>query len=358
MKNIVMTGGGTSGHVTPNIALFPYLKELGYTIFYIGTENGIEKQLIQKEQLDFFSIPAGKLRRYWDFKNVTDVFRIMSGFWQAISLIKKLRPEIIFSKGGFVACPVVWAGWVCKVPIIIHESDITPGLTNRLCIPFANKICYTFPETKEYLPAEKGVLTGIPIRKSLSTGSKQKGFEICSFSPGKPVIVVIGGSQGAENINKFVRKILNSLLEGFQVCHICGKGNLDQNYTGIKGYQQFEYIVDEQPHIYAIADLFISRAGATAIFEILALRKPNILIPLSKKASRGDQILNAKSFEKQGFSKVTLEEDLTEQSLLDSVRTVYDQRTKYIASMEKTTAGQAEDKIIELIKECSGSRKN
>jgi UDP-N-acetylglucosamine--N-acetylmuramyl-(pentapeptide) pyrophosphoryl-undecaprenol N-acetylglucosamine transferase len=292
-----------------------------------------------------------------DFKNVTDVFKIASGFLQSISLIKKLKPEVIFSKGGFVACPVVWAGWICKVPTIIHESDITPGLTNRLCIPFANKICYTFPETKKYLPAEKGVLTGIPIRKSLSTGSREKGFKICGFSEGKPVIVIIGGSQGAENINQFIRKILKSLLAEFQVCHICGKGNIDQNYTGIKGYRQFEYITDEQPHIYAMADLFISRAGATAIFEILALRKPNLLIPLSKKASRGDQILNAKSFEKQGFSKVILEEDLTEQSLLDSVREVYGQKAKYIACMEKNSTGQAENKIIELIRDSSSSTK-
>ncbi|HEX3045989.1 MAG TPA: undecaprenyldiphospho-muramoylpentapeptide beta-N-acetylglucosaminyltransferase [Bacillota bacterium] len=353
MKNIIITGGGTAGHVTPNIALFPYLKDVGYTIYYIGTQNGIEKELIPKEKIEFFAINAGKLRRYLDFKNVTDVFKIFSGFMQSLSLIKKLKPEVIFSKGGFVACPVVWAGWICKVPTIIHESDITPGLTNRLCIPFANKICYTFPETQKYLPAEKAVLTGIPIRKSLSTGSKQKGFEICGFSPEKPVIVIIGGSQGAENINKFIRKILKSLLEGFQVCHICGKGNIDQNYTGIKGYRQFEYISDEQPHIYAIADLFISRAGATAIFEILALRKPNLLIPLSKKASRGDQILNAKSFEKQGFSKVIMEEDLTEQSLLDNIREVYAQRSKYIACMEKNAVGAAENKIIDLIKEIS-----
>lgn len=352
MKHIVMTGGGSSGHVTPNIALFPYLKELGYKISYIGTESGIEKELIQNEKIDFYSIKAGKLRRYLSLKNITDFIDTNAGLLKSISIIRKLKPEVIFSKGGFVSCPVVWAGWLCRVPVIIHESDMTPGLSNRLCFPFAKKICYTFPETESHIPKEKAVFSGIPIRGSLRNGSSEKGMKICGFTKGKPVIVVVGGSQGAETINRTIRKALKTLLEDFQVCHICGKGNIDADFAGINGYRQFEYLNDEQPHVYSIADLFVSRAGATSLFEILSLRKPNLLIPLSKNASRGDQILNAKSFEKQGFGKVLAEEDLDEKSLLDNVKIVYKQRTKYIEAMEKNTAGNSIGRIIELIEEC------
>lgn len=263
---------------------------------------------------------------------------------------------MIFSKGGFVSCPVVWAGWACKVPVIIHESDMTPGLANQLCIPFAKKICYTFPETERHIPFGKGVLSGIPIRESLLNGSNKKALEICGFSQEKPVIVIIGGSQGAESINRLVRKTLAMLLEEFQICHICGKGNFNKDYNGIKGYKQFEYIIDEQPHIYSIADMFVSRAGATTLFEILSLKKPNLLIPLPKNVSRGDQILNAESFEKQGFSKVLFEEDLHEQSLLNNIKFVYNQRAKYIDSMKNSIVSNPIDKIIELVEECCDSQ--
>ncbi|NLN47910.1 MAG: undecaprenyldiphospho-muramoylpentapeptide beta-N-acetylglucosaminyltransferase [Clostridiales bacterium] len=349
MKTMIMTGGGTSGHVTPNIALMPKLKELGYRINYIGSLNGIEKQLIKNENIPYYSISAGKLRRYIDTKNIADAFRVLRGLRQSISIIKKVKPDILFSKGGFVSCPVVWAAWLCKVPVVIHESDITPGLANRLSMPFAKKICYTFPESKAYIPEDKGVMTGLPIRQSLLEGDSDKGRKLCGFTEAKPIILVIGGSQGAEAINKEIRGQLQSLLKEFQICHICGNGNIDTEFSGFEGYRQYEYVDKDQAHLFAMSDLVISRAGATTLFEILALKKPNLLIPLSKKASRGDQILNAQSFSLQGFSMV-LEEEYIHAELLISIKKLYKEKSNYITRMKKSTIVNSIDNVIDVIK--------
>lgn len=353
MKVIVLTGGGTSGHVTPNIALIPKLQRAGYEINYIGSKNGLEKQLIEKESIPYYGIDAGKLRRYADMKNLTDMFRIVAGFSQALSILKRIKPSVVFSKGGFVSCPVVWAAWMRGIPVVVHESDITPGLTNKLSIPFAKKICYTFPESANHMPKGKGVLTGLPVRDKIAAGDRLNGYKLCGFTSIKPVIVVIGGSQGSENINDAVRQVLNGLLDKFQVCHICGKGNIKPELDGIKGYIQFEYVNDELPDIFACADIFVSRAGATTLFEILALKKPALLIPLSKNASRGDQILNANSFKANGFSDVLYEEDLNSDVLLERVDSLYNNKHNYIKTMSEKNTGNAIDKIIELIQEVS-----
>ncbi|WP_432662070.1 undecaprenyldiphospho-muramoylpentapeptide beta-N-acetylglucosaminyltransferase [Wukongibacter baidiensis] len=353
MKRIVMTGGGTAGHVTPNIALIPRLKELGYDIQYIGTENGIERKLIEKEGIPYHIVNAGKLRRYFDMKNFTDTFKITQGLMQSLAIINKLKPNIVFSKGGFVSSPVVWAAWMNRTPIVIHESDMTPGLANKIALPFARKICYTFPETEKYISKEKSVLTGIPVRASLFAGEKLAGKKICGFDNDKPVILIIGGSLGSQVINKTIRGSLKSILNRFQVCHLCGKGNIDKNYEGMKGYKQFEYVREELADLFAMADLIISRAGATALYEILALRKPNILIPLSKKASRGDQILNAGSFKKQGLSHVIMEEELDKESILQGIDKVYEGRDSYIKAMSSNKAGNGIDEVIKVIKSCS-----
>lgn len=349
MKTIVLTGGGSSGHVTPNIALIPKLKELGYTVHYIGSKNGLEKQLIEKEGITYHAINAGKLRRYLDFKNLTDIFRVMHGFRQAVSVINKLKPDIIFSKGGFVSCPVVWAAWVLRVPIVIHESDMTPGLTNRLSMPFAKQVCFTFPESGMHIPKDKGILTGVPIREDILNGDKNIGLRMCDFNNAKPVLMVVGGSQGAESINQIIRNSLPDLLKDFQVCHMCGKGNINLNFNNTKGYKQFEYINEGLTHIYAMADMVISRAGATTLFEVLSLRKPNILIPLSKNASRGDQILNAESFKKQGFSSVINEEQLSKETMLISISEVYKNRDKYLKAMDLRNTSTATDMVIKVL---------
>lgn len=349
-KKIVMTGGGTAGHVTPNIALMPALQEANYEITYIGSYNGMEKELIEAQKIPYIGISSGKLRRYFDWKNFSDPFKVLKGYGQAISTLKKIQPDIVFSKGGFVSVPVVLAAKHCHIPAIIHESDITPGLANRIAIRGAKKVCCNFPETMKYLPAEKAVLTGSPIRRELFSGNAQASVKYCGFpNHEKPVILVVGGSSGAKVINDTVRKILPELLEQFYIIHLCGKGNLDDSLKGIIGYAQFEYARAELTDMFALADLAISRAGANSICELLALHKPNILIPLSAAASRGDQILNAKSFEKQGFSYVIEEEHLTEQLLLEAVRKVYADRQKYINAMTGNGPMDSIDKIIKLI---------
>ncbi len=352
-KKIVLTGGGTAGHVTPNIALLPSLKKAGYQIFYIGSYQGIEKGLIEEQKIPYYGISSGKLRRYLDIKNFSDPFRVLKGYQEAKHILKQLKPDILFSKGGFVSVPVVLAASRCHIPVIIHESDMTPGLANRLSFPFSSKICCNFPETVKMLPEGKAVLTGSPIRSELRTGNRTIGLNFAHLSGEKPVILVMGGSQGASAINKAVRSILPKLLNQFQIIHICGKDNLEPSLQNTKGYIQFEYIKAELKDIFAATDLMISRAGANSICEILALRKPNILIPLSKAASRGDQILNAQSFQKQGFSNVIEEENLTDELLYQTVKKVYQNRKQYIEAMEKSELADSISIITSLIQELS-----
>ena len=320
MKKIVLTGGGTAGHVTPNIALLPALQAAGYEIAYVGSYEGIEKKLIADFNIPYTGISTGKFRRYLDPKNFSDPFRVMKGFVEARNYLKNYQPDVVFSKGGFVSVPVVRAAASLHIPCIIHESDMTPGLANKLCIPVAEKVCCNFPETMKNIPADKAVLTGSPIRAELAQGSRLAGLNMqrlvylgwplfriinrwftiyvfdfltglnmCGFTANKPVIMVIGGSLGAANVNKAVRDALPKLLEDFQVVHLCGKDKIDNLLLNTPGYKQFEYIKAELKDIFAMADVVISRAGANAICELLALKKPNILIPLPAASSRGDQ---------------------------------------------------------------------
>lgn len=351
MKKIVLTGGGTAGHVTPNIALLPRLLQLSYEVSYIGSYHGIEKELIEAEQIPYYGISSGKLRRYLDFKNLSDPFKVIKGLGQSIRLLGKLKPDIIFSKGGFVSVPVVLAARLRHIPVIIHESDITPGLANKIAIPAAKKVCCNFPETLKYLPKEKAVLTGSPIRRELLSGNPDHARSYCHFHNRQPVLLVIGGSTGSKKINDTIRAQLPVLLKEFQVIHLCGKGNLDNSLMDTDGYAQFEYISQQLRDMFALADIVISRAGANAICELLALRKPNILIPLSAAASRGDQILNAKSFEKQGFSYVIEEEALSADSLLTAIHTVSNEKAAYISAMKKSGPMDSIESIIRLIEQ-------
>lgn len=351
MKKIVLTGGGTAGHVTPNIALIPFLKEAGYDISYIGSYNGIEKKLIEELNIPYYGISTGKFRRYFDIKNLTDPFRVLRGMSQARKLMKKLRPDVVFSKGGFVAVPVVRGAGKCHIPAIIHESDMTPGLANKLCAKYATKICCNFPETVSTLPDGKGILTGSPIRKELLSGDKVAGLKLCNFNTSKPVLMVIGGSLGALHVNEAIREILPELLRKYQVIHVCGKGKVDPTFYSTTGYYQFEYVNAELKDLFAAADIVVSRAGANVICELLAMNKPNLLIPLPAGASRGDQILNAASFKKQGYSEVLEEENLTNDTLLNAINDLYDNREQYIKTMQSSTLNDAINIIINLIEE-------
>ncbi len=349
MKKIILTGGGTAGHVTPNLALLPSLKERGYEIHYIGSYNGIEKKLIEGAGVAYDGISSGKLRRYFDLKNFSDPFRVIKGYTEARKLIKKYQPDVIFSKGGFVSVPVVLAAKHFKIPAIIHESDMTPGLANKICIPSAARVCCNFPETLQYLPEDKAVLTGSPIRRELLEGDRLTGLQYTGLSAAKPILLIIGGSLGSVIVNQAVRAALPKLLETYQVIHICGKGHLDDTLIGQRGYVQYEYVDAPLRHLFAAADIILSRAGANSICEILALRKPNVLVPLSAAASRGDQILNARSFEKQGFSTVLEEEQLNENTLCQAIQNTYENRQKFIDAMNHSTLSDAVSTIMDLI---------
>lgn len=352
MKKIIMTGGGTAGHVNPNLALVPKLRQLSYEIKYIGSKNGIEKEIIGKTKIPYFGISSGKLRRYFDLKNFTDPFKVGAGFLQSLHILRQEKPDIVFSKGGFVSVPVVAAASFLRIPVLAHESDLTPGLANKLASRFVDRLLVTFPDTVSKI-GEKAILVGSPIREDLYQGDGERATEAAGFTENKPVLLVMGGSIGSVKINTSLRKILPELLPIFNIIHLCGKNNLDESLKETQGYKQYEYVVEEMKDILAAADLIVSRAGSNSIFEFLALRKPNLLIPLSKGASRGDQIENAQSFYKNGYSMVLVEEELTDVSLRMSILKLHEDREIFISHMEESQLSGATDKIMELIEKYS-----
>ncbi|MCM3765159.1 undecaprenyldiphospho-muramoylpentapeptide beta-N-acetylglucosaminyltransferase [Neobacillus niacini] len=347
-KTIVFTGGGSAGHVTPNLAIISEIRN-DWNIQYIGSKKGIEKELIEKIQIPYHSISSGKLRRYIDFENVVDVFRVLKGCLDARRILKKLKPDLVFSKGGFVSVPVIVAARSLKIPIFIHESDMTPGLANKISQRFATKIFTSFDETVKFFQNDKAVAIGSPIRKEVLAGSAEKGRRFLGFHGGLPILTIMGGSLGARKINEAVRDALGQLTAKYQVVHLCGKNNLDQSLEGVSGYKQFEYVHDELPDILAATDLVITRGGSNAIFEFLALKIPMLIIPLGLQQSRGDQILNAKAFAEKGFS-LTLEEDhLTSVTLLNHLETLEGKSDEICAAMASSPQGKALQTLVEEI---------
>lgn len=350
MKKIVLTGGGSAGHVTPHFALIPHLKDRGWEIHYIGTVDGIERELMEGH-VPYYPISAGKLRRYFDLKNLSDPFRVLKGVLEAHRVLRKLRPRVVFSKGGFVSVPVTVAAWLLRIPVVLHESDLTPGLANKLSLPFARELCLTFPDSLQYIKG-KGMVTGTPIRSELAQGSRSDGLRFCKFAEGYPTLLVMGGSLGAAILNQTIRENLVVLTRRYQIIHLCGKGNVD---TAIKHprYCQLEYAKDELPDLFAAADFVLSRAGANSIFELLALAKPHILVPLSRQASRGDQILNAESFAKQGFSVVIPEEELSLQSLQDNLLQLEEHKEQFIKTMKESEVKDGAKNILQIIEDAA-----
>lgn len=349
-KRIAFTGGGSAGHVMVNLACIPHFLEEGWEVAYLGQENGIERDLLTDfPSVRYEAISAGKLRRYFDWKNATDPFRIGKGVWQAYRFFRTWRPDVIFSKGGFVSVPAVMGGWLNGIPVVIHESDLTPGLANRLAIPFAQIVCTTFPDTLRHLPKGKGIHLGAIVREELKRGKKERGYALCGFRPQKPVLFVAGGSLGSARINQAIRNNLEELLAHFQIVHLCGSGQVDERLEQ-PGYKQFAYVNEELPDLLAITDVVVSRAGSNAIFEYLALQKPMLLIPLSKEASRGDQILNARSFEQQRLCHVLMEEELDDFSFRQAVDNLWHQRTDMLNSMRKMEQRDVLAELLHLIK--------
>lgn len=349
MKRIVFTGGGTAGHVTPNLAIMPHFIENGWEVHYVGTADGIERQLVEPlDAVTYHTIHSGKLRRYFHIRNFSDPFRVLQGAAEANALMRRLRPNVLFSKGGFVSVPVVYGAWLHRVPTILHESDITPGLANRMTIPLARTICTTFPEATLALGA-KAIHTGTPLRPSLFAGDRAGGLALLGFDGEKPILLMMGGSSGATSVNRVLRDALDSLLPVFDIIHICGKGNVDETLADRPGYRQMEYASDELPDIFAACDLMLSRAGANALSEILALRKPVLLVPYPLTASRGDQVANAASFAQRGLAKVLPQEELTPETLIRALMQLWDSRDALTDAMSREPYLSGTQHVIELI---------
>lgn len=344
---VLLTGGGTAGHVTPNLALLPHLKSAGFDIHYIGSEDGIEKSLLSSyDYVTYHSIPSGKLRRYFSLKNFTDPFRVIAGISRAKKILKKLRPKLVFSKGGFVSVPVVLSAKRIA-PVVSHESDYTPGLANRIGSRYAKKVCVTFEDTKQFV-GKKAVYTGTPIRDELFSGNAEAGFKFLGLDGKKPLLLIMGGSLGAEAVNRAVRCALPELLTRFDIVHICGAGKVDKSVDA-PGYVQHEYIKEELSDVFAATSIMLSRAGANAVFEVLALMKPALLVPLPSKSSRGDQILNAEYFKKRGYSDVLMQDDMTPELLTERLFSLYDAREKYIERMAKESAREGTKNVLNVI---------
>ena len=350
-RKIVLTGGGTLGHVTPHLALIPRLKEKGYEIHYIGTENGMEAPRMRAEpDVVYHAVKSGKLRRYHSWQNFTDPFRVLAGAFQSARLMGKIKPDVVFSKGGFVAVPVVFGAWLHRIPVLCHESDLTPGLANKLCRPFARRFATTFPECAQAL-GSKAEMTGTPLRPELFTGSRENGLSRLGFDGSKPVLMMMGGSSGAQSINAALRQALPRLTETFDVAHICGKGNLDPALDGTPGYVQIEFLDKDLPDVLACTDLVLSRAGANALCEFQALGRPMLLIPYPKGASRGDQILNAESLQARGLCRVLPQEQMTPDSLTEAILDTWRDREQLTEALKSAPPADGTERVLEMIEE-------
>lgn len=349
---IVFTGGGTAGHVTPNLALIDVLQQEGWQIDYIGSEDGVENRMISALAIPYHAVSSGKLRRYFSWQNFLDPLKIIWGIGQSFCLLRRLKPEVVFSKGGFVAFPVVFAAWLNRIPVIAHESDMSPGLANRLSFPFVDKICVTFEVSKKHFKNQGKVeVTGTPIRQQLFNGSRKKGLERCGFTEAKPCLLVMGGSQGSMALNQALRQSLDSLCKDYQVIHLCGKAKLDENLVNKTDYCQLEYANEELADLFAASDLIVSRAGANALYEILALEKPHILVPLSARVSRGDQVQNARYFKQLGLSLVIEDENLNAETFFAALTELQQRQEEMISKIKALHIESATLKIISLIKE-------
>ncbi|MBR0025967.1 MAG: undecaprenyldiphospho-muramoylpentapeptide beta-N-acetylglucosaminyltransferase [Clostridia bacterium] len=349
---ILLTGGGTAGHVNPNLALLNGLRAEGYEIHYAGTADGIERELVKNAGgIEYHVISSGKFRRYFSLQIFTDPFKVLKGVFQAKKLVKTLKPDVVFSKGGFVSVPVVM-GAHKKAPVVIHESDYTPGLANKIAMRYADKVCVTFEDTLSHV-GSKGVHTGTPVRAALYEGKAQRGLQLAGFDGKKPVLLIMGGSLGAQAVNDAVHASLDKLTAKFDIIHLCGKGKLDEKYADVPGYKQFEYLSAELPDALAATDIVLSRAGANAVFEFLALAKPAVLVPLPLSASRGDQILNAKYFARKGYAAMLEQETLTPETLVAALDKIYEERLAYISRMSSDPLADGTDEVLAVIREAA-----
>jgi len=347
LKKLVCTGGGSAGHVIPTLPIMEYLIARSWQVVYVGSTSGLEERLVKPLDVTFHSIMTGKLRRYWSMDNLVDFFRVPIGVAQAIRILRKESPDVVFSKGGYVAFPIVFAAWLCRVPVVAHESDVSPGLANRLCFRFVNSLCVNFGSIRA--PVPRLVVTGTPMRRALLEGNAERGRERLGFQQNIPIILVVGGSLGALRLNRLIHEALDLLVDEFDVVHVCGLGNVDATHENDSHYRQLEYVDDGWGDILACADVVISRAGANSVVELLTLNKPNILVPLPATVSRGDQIENAEFAHSAGYSKVLQEDELNVEILTRTIREVFSNRSFWQERLSKFGSKDALALIISEI---------
>jgi UDP-N-acetylglucosamine--N-acetylmuramyl-(pentapeptide) pyrophosphoryl-undecaprenol N-acetylglucosamine transferase len=348
---LLLTGGGTAGHVSPNLALLPVLRARGFQVEYVGSHDGIERELAERAGLPYHAVHVGKLRRYASLQNLLDPFRTLQGIQDAQRLMRRLRPVAVFSKGGFVGVPPVIGAWLCGVPAVVHESDLSPGLANRLCFPFAARVCVTFEETLARVPRAKGIHTGTPIRRELLAGDAAKARERWKLAPGLRTLVVFGGSQGARALNDVVRALVRQSPPGWQVLHVCGPGNLDSELAGRPGYHQFEYLHAEWPDALACADAVLCRGGANSLVEMVALGKLAIVVPLPSAASRGDQLENARRYVERGYGLSVPQDELTPERLRSALDELLRRAPELSAAMRRDAPFDSAERIAALLEE-------
>lgn len=333
---ILFTGGGTGGHVFPLVAVIREIRRFypkkDLEFFYIGPQDELGEILISQEDVNIKTIPAGKIRRYFSFQNIIDiVFKIPWGFVKSFFYFVKIDPHLVFSKGGSGSLPVTFCAKLFRAPLFIHESDVVPGLSNKIAGRWARKIFVSFPNT-EYFDLSKVVVVGNPIRSEVLTGSKDQARDLFSLTLEKPIILFIGGSQGAEFINDFVLRVLNTLLQEYELIHLCGQGNLkgvqaEAEVVLKKELEKYYHpyaTLDEQKikHAYKAADFIVARSGAGTIFELAALGLPSILIPLPGSAAN-HQAKNAYSYAQTGAAIVMEQDNLKENFFLENVHHLF-----------------------------------
>jgi UDP-N-acetylglucosamine--N-acetylmuramyl-(pentapeptide) pyrophosphoryl-undecaprenol N-acetylglucosamine transferase len=360
-RTVVLTGGGTAGHVTPNLALLPALRAAGFHIEYVGAKAGIERELVTAEGLPYHSVETGKLRRYASWQNWIDPLRVVQGVGQAYRILNRVRPDVVFSKGGYVAVPVVLGAWLHRIPVVVHESDRSPGLANRIAFPFCARICTSFEESAARLRASmpararRIVCTGSPVRRALLAGDRARAERRFGLDPSRSLVLVFGGSLGARAINAVVGEFARALPSDLQLIHVCGKGNLDPQLANLAHYHAFEYLQQDFADALARADAVVSRAGANSLSELLALRKPAVLIPLPSDRSRGDQIENAQYYTERGYGLLLPQAELNRERLEESIRSLLNGAALFRQRMETDTPGDAAAAIVAQLDQVTGS---
>ena len=344
---VVFTGGGSAGHVLPAVPVMRALRTRGAELAYIGSAGGAEADYLAGEEVAYYGVASGKLRRYFSWRNATDAFAVLRGLWQSHRLLGRLRPDVIFSKGGFVSFPVVLAGWLRRIPVLAHESDFSPGLANRLAMPFLSVLGTSFPMERPRRLRGELIHCGSPVRPELLAGDPARGRERAGASANVPLVLATGGSLGAEALNAVVCRAAPQLVEWCHLVHICGPGKARP--LDLPNYRAFEFVDEGWGDLLAAADAVVSRAGANALFELLTLGKPNLLVPLPRAASRGDQIENAAYAERAGYSWVIAEEDLDAVRLVEAVQGLLAERDQWTKRLRSFQAPPAVDLLADAI---------